>query len=769
MSQSSASSKPFDKNARTRVDLILPAALSNVVLPSSCVDGFAAEITLLEAALVGVALAVASWLAALGDRRRVAHAVWAGLAAAGLSLAVKRRTRLAALAKAGIPAVVPKVVAVGAPAGPAKGNKGGAGLRVVSFEAQPPLSPSGACDGGGAGDEYFDEGDQGGNFELDEASTHNGVQSNIQRSLPVPLGCARIEEARVVPSSDHAEYRIVVCIDDLLPPPPGVGRDGAVVVVQDGAAVPRSANISLNPTDGRWEVWRRFSDFVRLLNSLKAKGCLEAKSAPAGWAMPSLPSRTIRRKLDPASLEARRHALEKFLQLLLCHPYVRRDTTLRQFLRFSNVAREAGRDPARAPGAAQSPQHVTQQARRAGSLLPTAEDGHDPMLAFDPLAAPPFKATARYRPPGAAGPEATAAAAATASATAAGAAATVDSVEKPGTATARDAAKGGGGGAAAAVAAAAAAEADPEAVGARVDAAVAELCKARRQMGLDGMWCDVSGSHEFTVRGAFYMDDKVKAKPGPAVCPMVACVIYRCRPDKVDGERLDHVAAKGACKELIDEIGRLTAPHRQPNEPCLWLVNLQIPGNPVVNVVQVFALPTLYAARAALRGDATGAAKFLAMWRRYYEDLPVRDGRAEHPSTNPADPACLPPEEGTCAAQHFRNQRFKMVPRVVDAPWVVKTAVPQKPALLGQKLAQRYWRGECYVETDVHIGSSVVANNITGIGRGSCQKLVLELGYVLEGRAEEELPERLIGAARWSHLNVDNCEAIDGSGGVRKM
>lgn len=45
---------------------------------------------------------------------------------------------------------------------------------------------------------------------------------------------------------------------------------------------------------------------------------------------------------------------------------------------------------------------------------------------------------------------------------------------------------------------------------------------------------------------------------------------------------------------------------------------------------------------------------------------------------------------GTLPSDDFRNQRFKLIPRIVDGPWVVKASIPQKPALLGQKLTQRY-------------------------------------------------------------------------------
>lgn len=122
-------------------------------------------------------------------------------------------------------------------------------------------------------------------------------------------------------------------------------------------------------------------------------------------------------------------------------------------------------------------------------------------------------------------------------------------------------------------------------------------------------------------------------------------------------------------------------------------------------------------------------------------------------------------EEATRAAEYpsgnFRNQRFKLVPRIVDGPWVVKNTVPAKPALLGQKLTQRYFRGECYVETCVHVGSSMVANRITGLCRGFSTQIEVDIGVTLEGRSEEELPEKMIGCARMTYTSMDIGEDVD--------
>jgi hypothetical protein len=259
----------------------------------------------------------------------------------------------------------------------------------------------------------------------------------------------------------------------------------------------------------------------------------------------------------------------------------------------------------------------------------------------------------------------------------------------------------------------------------RVDDLITALGHATAERTTKALWSDAGASHDFSARGPFYMDDHVKANPGPAVGFLVAYNAYRCRPQ--DGDRIDHIAGRGKCAKLVQEIGRLTAPHRAPNEPALFIVNIQVPGNPVINMVMVYALPTGFLGR-PLKGDD---AKFRSTLRKYYEDLPV---------SKPGPPAA---DEGTCPLDHFRNQRFKLLPRIIDGPWVIKTTVPAKPALLGQKLTQRYFRGECYVETDIHVGSSAVANRITGLCRGASESIAVDVGFCLEGRCEEELPEKV--------------------------
>ncbi|CAM9995770.1 unnamed protein product [Choristocarpus tenellus] len=66
----------------------------------------------------------------------------------------------------------------------------------------------------------------------------------------------------------------------------------------------------------------------------------------------------------------------------------------------------------------------------------------------------------------------------------------------------------------------------------------------------------------------------------------------------------------------------------------------------------------------------------------------------------------------------------------------------------------------------IDVGSSMVAARIVGLCRGYAQSLTVELGVCLEGRCEEELPERCIGLIRLINLNLEGAEPLDGEGGT---
>ncbi|KAG2335097.1 hypothetical protein Bca52824_006277 [Brassica carinata] len=110
----------------------------------------------------------------------------------------------------------------------------------------------------------------------------------------------------------------------------------------------------------------------------------------------------------------------------------------------------------------------------------------------------------------------------------------------------------------------------------------------------------------------------------------------------------------------------------------------------------------------------------------------------------------------------FRNQRFKIVNRIVKGPWVVKAAVGNYGAcLLGKALTCNYHRGHNYFEIDVDICSSAIATAILRLALGYVTSVTIDMGFLAEAQTEEELPERLIGAVRVCQMEMSSAFVVD--------
>ncbi|KAK7321551.1 hypothetical protein VNO77_32314 [Canavalia gladiata] len=110
----------------------------------------------------------------------------------------------------------------------------------------------------------------------------------------------------------------------------------------------------------------------------------------------------------------------------------------------------------------------------------------------------------------------------------------------------------------------------------------------------------------------------------------------------------------------------------------------------------------------------------------------------------------------------FRNQRFKLVNRIVKGPWIVKKTVGNHSAcLLGKAVTCNYHRGSNYFEIDVDIGSCSIANAILHLALGSVTAVTIDMGFLVEAQTEDELPERLIGAVRVCQMEMSSAKVVD--------
>ena len=113
-----------------------------------------------------------------------------------------------------------------------------------------------------------------------------------------------------------------------------------------------------------------------------------------------------------------------------------------------------------------------------------------------------------------------------------------------------------------------------------------------------------------------------------------------------------------------------------------------------------------------------------------------------------------------------KNSTLKIVPSVVEGPWVVKSVVGGKPAIIGNKLPVNYVyqkaeKGKaCYLEADLDIVASSAARGILSVARTYTQALTIDLGFVVQGNAADELPEQMLIGARLHGIDPLNAPQL---------
>lgn len=112
----------------------------------------------------------------------------------------------------------------------------------------------------------------------------------------------------------------------------------------------------------------------------------------------------------------------------------------------------------------------------------------------------------------------------------------------------------------------------------------------------------------------------------------------------------------------------------------------------------------------------------------------------------------------------FRNSRLKLIANIVKGPWIVRKAVGEQAiCIIGRALSCKYCLGENFMEVDIDIGSSMVASAIVHLAFGYISTLTVDLAFLIESQTESELPEKLLGAFRFSDLDPASARAIEPS------
>lgn len=212
------------------------------------------------------------------------------------------------------------------------------------------------------------------------------------------------------------------------------------------------------------------------------------------------------------------------------------------------------------------------------------------------------------------------------------------------------------------------------------------------------------------IRGAKYLKDKKKYKPDKAMFELVGFDVFKTENEYRTVLDWDD--------SVIARARRNAAAVGLPF-PRYFIVHFMCPGEPNANVVQYFAEKPFTPTTPADHN-----------YKRLVDNFFETDN------------------------DKFRKSRFKLISQCVQGPWLCKKAMGA-PALIGKKLETYFNKAPGVIEVTVDVGSSMIARATLSTVGGALTSLILDIGFTIEGKKDDELPERLLGCTRIQHVDLD--------------
>ncbi|KAF5830177.1 hypothetical protein DUNSADRAFT_14931 [Dunaliella salina] len=222
----------------------------------------------------------------------------------------------------------------------------------------------------------------------------------------------------------------------------------------------------------------------------------------------------------------------------------------------------------------------------------------------------------------------------------------------------------------------------------------------------------------FSVRGPTYLKDQKKMPAGLSQFVLAAMDVVEV-------------------PEPVMHVARFLPSIREGRIPFAVIINLIIPGNPLLNIVATFATE-------------------------------------QHPDSILTNPPKHPMEDDhgwqpfdfvlhkfVHGSDDTRNKMIKLIPHIADGSWLIKQSVGTTPVILGKALKTTYHVTPQYIEVDIDVSANNVASYVTAMVRGATKSLTIDMGFVLEGTAPWELPEALLGGLRLKKLDLAAAKKID--------
>lgn len=230
----------------------------------------------------------------------------------------------------------------------------------------------------------------------------------------------------------------------------------------------------------------------------------------------------------------------------------------------------------------------------------------------------------------------------------------------------------------------------------------------------------------FSIRSKNYLNDKVKE-------PSQSSAFHLLAVDLVQVPKNGKPYYHGLCSHPSERIQQALRRERETGVPELppfvFAVNLVVPGQVVYHNVFYFGCDA-----ATLTDIKQATSPFGKLMNRFV-----------YAPTDSED-------ENT-----FRDDTFKLIPRIVDGNFIVRKAVGSKPAVLGKKIVQKYVRDPSpdprFFEIMVDIASDTVAQRIVKLALGYTKTMTVDMAFCLEGQHPATLPERIFGVVRMKNID----------------
>ncbi|KAI6706805.1 hypothetical protein NL676_009767 [Syzygium grande] len=211
----------------------------------------------------------------------------------------------------------------------------------------------------------------------------------------------------------------------------------------------------------------------------------------------------------------------------------------------------------------------------------------------------------------------------------------------------------------------------------------------------------ISDGNNFRVRSKQFFDDQSEIPAGNHLMDLVAVDWFK------DTKIINHVARrKGCAAQVASRKGLFSI-----------VINVQVPGSTHYSMVFYFITKKLEPG---------------SLLQRFV------DGNDE-----------------------FRNKRLKLIPSVPKGSWIVQQSVGSAPCLLGKAVDCNYIRGPNYLEIDVNIDSSTVVKGVWMLVNAVIKTLAVDMAFLVQANTADELPERLMGAVRVSHIELSSAIVPD--------